>query len=52
MISIRKLFENFRLPGQFPGKRKKLLPSQPTNIIGKSLNRIKKMGSKINMLKR
>lgn len=52
MLSIIKLFEvlNFKLPNQFIGIKKKTLQSTPTLPGQKNLNRIQKLGNKLNTL--
>ena len=53
MISIRSLFENFRMPWSSQNRfiiNKKRLPGTPTRPFGKSINRIKKMSNKLGTL--
>jgi hypothetical protein len=50
MISIRTLFENFRLPWSSQNKfklKKKKLPGTPLTPNGGAFNRIKKMSNKL-----
>jgi len=47
MISIKKLFENFMLPGKLFGRRKKKLPGVPLTPNRGAFSRIKKMNSKL-----
>lgn len=46
MISIKKLFETFLLPGKFP-KLKKTISITPTMPNRKSISKIKKLNSKL-----
>ena len=47
MISIKKLFENFMLPGKIFGRRKKKLPGLPTLPNRKIVRSIDSMNSKL-----
>ena len=47
MISIKKLFENFMLPGKLFGMKKKKLPGTPLAPNRGAFNRIKKMSNKL-----
>ncbi len=46
MISITKLFENFKLPLSLQ-RSDSLLPSRPTKIFAGRISKIKKMSNKL-----
>jgi len=52
MVSITKLFENFRLPWSSPNyiKSKNTLPKLPTKMFTGKISKIKKMNNKLSSL--